>query len=171
MSGDYCIQDLGGKELALHYPDQGLILNSDRYYCLVQTELKVEGVLSWLRSFEHCNSFRAMLSGSTEGLRIEVTADQFAIFIPWPEATVAAERGRPATIVRLNTEAVPSLTLIIHLDDEAADDLFRQVVPPLPRRDPPQKLFWLADHNWVALIVLFVGISVGLIAWLLMRSV
>src|SRR6202011_1507771 len=119
--------------------------------------------LSWLRSFKHCNRFMAILSASADGLRILVSADEFAVFIPWTEATVSAERGWPATIVSLRTAAVPLLTLVFTLDDAAADDLFQGIVAPLPRREPPRRLAWWAASRWVPWVVLVAGVSAGLV--------
>jgi hypothetical protein len=143
MSGDsYSIQELGGAELARHYPDQGLLPDSNWYNAIVRTEPQVKGFLSWLGSLKHCKNFLAVLSASADGLRILVIADEFTIFIPWSQATVSAKRGWPATIVSLRTAAVPELTLRLHLDDAAADDLFQKVVSALPCRGPPRRMFW-----------------------------
>jgi hypothetical protein len=145
MSGDnYTIQELGGAELARHYPDQGVLPDSNWYNAIVRLEPQVAGFVTWLRSFQYCSGFMAVLSASSEGLRIVVLADQFTLFIPWTETIVSSERGQAATIVHLKTAAVPSLTLLINVSDAAADDLFQKVVEPLPRREPARRLFWRA---------------------------
>ena len=81
------------------------------------------------------------MSANADGLRVLINRDRFAIFIPWSEMTVSAERSQPATIVRVCAAAVPKFTLMFHLDDVAADDLLRGIVPALPMRDPPQRVF------------------------------
>ena len=171
MGGErYSIQDLGGDELARHYPDRGPLAESNWYNAVVQTAPRVDGFGSWLRGLRHVNSFLAVLSANTEGLRLVVPADEFATFIPWAEAAVAAERGRPATAVRVQPSATPALALELHLDDDAADDLFRAVLPALPRRDPPRTLgldWWLNQPLglWVGLLG---AICIGLIGWLVL---
>jgi hypothetical protein len=171
MSGEnYSIQELGGAELARHYPDRGLLPDSNWYNSVIHTKPKVEGLLSWLRSFEHCNGFMGILSARADGLRILVSTDQFAIFVPWTAATVSAERGWPVTVVRLRTAAVASLTLEFHLDDDAADDLFKGIIPALPHRDPPRRLAWWLADSWTVWIVLVAGVSAGVVAWLVSRG-
>jgi hypothetical protein len=169
--GNYTIQDLGGNELARHYPDRGALPDADRYTSILQTDPEVNGFLGWLGSFKHCNSFWAVLSGNAEGLRVQVAADEFAIFIPWSEITASALRGSPATIVRLKTAALPSLDLVFHLDDEAADTLFQSVIPPLPRRDPPRRIAWWRDHPWLAVAALVIAVSVVLIVTVLLELI
>jgi hypothetical protein len=153
-------REAGGLELARHYPDRGQISDSHWYKALVQVEIEADGVGRWLRSLSVWNqSFSAVLSADADGFRILMTLEQYAATLPWSEATVFAERGEPATVVRLRTAAVPWLTLVIHLDDAAADDLFRDVVEPLPRRDPPRRLFW--PKPWAALGLVLVMLATG----------
>jgi len=93
MSGErYSIQDLGGTELARHYPDRGLIADSNWYNAVLRAEPEAGGVVSWLRSLKHCKGFWAVLSANAEGLRVLVASDQFVVFNPWGEATVSAAR-------------------------------------------------------------------------------
>jgi hypothetical protein len=174
MSSDYySIQEIGGAELAQHYPDRGLLSESNWHNAVLHIEPQSEGLVMWLRSISiKSNGFMAVMSANTNGLRILVSLYEFAIFIPWTEAIVSAERAWPATVVRVRTTAVPSLTLVIDLDDSAADDLFGHAVQPLPRRDPPRRLAWWLAEWWVVWIVLAAGISAGLIgALVLLRKV
>jgi hypothetical protein len=163
MSESYTIQELGGLELARHYPDIGPLSDASSHTSVLSTDPQVIGFLGWLRSFRHCTSFWATLSANADGLRLAVAMDDFAVFIPWSEATVTARRGSPATVVRLRTPAMPSLDLVFNLDDEAADAFFRGIIPPLPRRDPPQHLFWWRDRPWIAGFVAAAALAVGLI--------
>ena len=170
MSGDrYSIQDLGGAELARRYPDGGALPDATTYAGILQTDPEVRGVLSWLLSFKHCNSFRAVLSADAEGLRVLVPDDGFAAFIPWGDASVSAERGSPATVVHLKAAGLSSLTLVFNLDDDAADDLFRGVVPRLPRRHPPRRLAWWQDSPWLAVGLLAAAAGAALIVASFMR--
>jgi hypothetical protein len=167
MSGErYWIQELGGSELAAHYPDRGPPADSNSYNSALQTDPKVEGILSWLASFRHCNGFAAVLSANGVGLRVLVSRDDFAIFIPWKEAELSGERSWPATTIRLTTAAMPKLTLVFTLDDEAADALFRTVIPPLEQREPPQRLWWGPSWSLGWLVATVAAISAGLIGWL-----
>jgi hypothetical protein len=168
MSEYYSIQDLGGVELAKHYPDRGLLPDSNWYSAILQTDPRTEGFLGWLASFKHCNNFWSVLSTSDDGLRVLVASDAFAIFVPWSEVTVSAQRSAPATVVRLTTAAMPSLDLVFHMDDAAADNLFRGVIPPLPRREPPRHMLWWHDHPWQAAAALVVAMSAVLILTVLL---
>ena len=123
MSDYYSIQEIGGAELARHYPDRGQIHDCHWYNATLQIESTSNGWRDWLKSLSVGNQgFIAVLSAGNDGLRVLVSLYEFAIFIPWADATVFAERGWPATVVRLKTIAVPSLTLVFNLDDAAADD-------------------------------------------------
>jgi hypothetical protein len=171
MSDYDSIQEVGGADLARHYPDRGLIPDSNWYNAALKVETTIEGWRGWLKSLSLGNqAFLAVLSANTDGLRIRVSLYDFAIFIPWAEATVSAERGWAATVVRLKTAAVPSLALVFHVDDPAADDLLWDVVEPLPQRDPPRRLAWWAAEAWVlwVVLVLVVGLGAGVIAWLVL---
>jgi hypothetical protein len=140
MSDYFSIQEIGGTELAQHYPDRGLIPDSNWYKAILTVKKDAGGFWGIFRNVE---SFIAVLSANTDGLRIFVSLDKPAIFIPWSDVSVAAERSRPATAVRLRTAAVPFINLEFHLDDTAADALFRGIIEPLPQRDPPGSLLWL----------------------------
>jgi hypothetical protein len=83
---------------------------------------------------------------------------------------VSAKRGWPVRVVSLRTAAVPSLTFELNLDDDAADDLFRDVVPALPNRKPPLRLAWWVVHSWIVCVFLVIAVSVGLIAGLVLRG-
>jgi hypothetical protein len=161
------IQEMGGTDLVRHYPDRGLIPESNWYNAVLKGETKAGGWRDWLEALARGNqAFSAVVSANAEGLRVLVLLDRFAIFIPWSEASVSAERSWPATIVRVRTAAVPSLALVFHLDDGAADDLFREVVEPLPRRDPPRRLNWCSAQWWLVWILLVIGASAGVSMWL-----
>ena len=154
MSERYTIQELGGAELARHYPDKGPLLDSNWYNGIARTKTLETGFLGWLKSLKHACGFWAVLSADPDGFRMVVASDEFAIFIPWSEATVSALRDSPATVVCLRTAAVPSLELVISLDDVAADDLFQKVIVALPRRNPPLRLLWWLDYPWQAAALL-----------------
>jgi hypothetical protein len=166
MSDYLSIQEIGGAELARQYPDRGQIHDCHWYNATLQIESTSNGWRDWLKSLSVGNQgFIAVLSAGNDGLRVLVSLYEFAIFIPWADVTVFAERGWPATVVRLKTTAVPSLSLVFNLDDAAADDLLHEVVEPLPQRTPPRRLAWWAVERkwWVAIVVLVIGVSAGLI--------
>ena len=169
MIGDtYSLAEIGGADLARPYPDRGLIASSPYHNAILRFEPKVNGILSRLHGFAvSTHGFIAVLSADHEGLRILVNLEQFAVYIPWSEATISAERGMPATVVRLTTAAMPSLALVFDLDDVAADELFRDVVPPLPSRDPPRELAWSLAQWWIVLIFLLAFGGTALTLWLL----
>jgi hypothetical protein len=163
----YTIQEIGGADLAWHYPDRGQIHESNWYNAILNIETMADGWLGWLINLPRgAQPFGAVLSANSDGLRVVVSWDEFVVFIPWVEAALSAERGWPATVVRLKTAAVPSLALVFNLDDAAADQLLRGVIQPLPLRHPPRRLAWWIAEWWVVWIVLVMGVSVGLILWL-----
>jgi hypothetical protein len=167
MSDYLSIQEIGGAELARHYPDRGLIPDSNWYNAVLHVELRAGGLRGWLNRLEvGSQAFGAVLSRNHDGLRVLICLWEFAIFIPWAEATVFAERRWAATLLRVGTVAIPSLVLEFNLDDVAADDLLRGVVEPLPLRLPPRRLAWWIADWWVAWAVLATGIGAGVIAWL-----
>jgi hypothetical protein len=139
VSDYYSIQEVGGAELARHYPDRGVISDSDYHKAVLTAGEQARG---WRRLFAKSERFIAVLSANKDGLRVFVSLDNYAIFIPWSEVTVSGERATPGTVVRLHTTAAPSVDLEFHLDDEAVDTLFANVLPPLPRRFPPGRLYW-----------------------------
>jgi len=156
MSDYYNIQEVGGTELAQHYPDRGLIANASFHRAILTVGEKSTGFWRFLRKVE---KFMAVLSANADGLRVFVSLDNFAIFIPWSEITVSAERSAPGTLVRLQTTAVSKVSLEFHLDDAAADALFAGVMPPLPQRDPPGRLFW--PKPWAVGVLVFVMLVAG----------
>jgi hypothetical protein len=167
MSENYTIQDLGGALLAEYYPDCGPLLDSHSCNSILRTVPEVDGVWSWFGSLKHGSGFWAVLDANSEGVRVLVASDNFTIFIPWHEATVTAERSSPATIVRLNTVAVPTLDLVFRMDDEAADRLLQFVGQALPRREPPQRLLWWLDKPWQGILALAIGVGAALLMfWL-----
>jgi hypothetical protein len=159
MSDYSSIQEVGGTELAASYPDRGLLPESNWYKAILTVEKEAT---RWWHRLQSVERFIAVLSADADGLRILVSLDQFAIFIPWSDVSVSAERSTPATVVHLQTAAVPSVSLELHLDDTAADDLFRRVIEPLPQRDPPGRLFWLKPGAVAVFVVVFVAVGVVL---------
>jgi hypothetical protein len=139
MSDYYSVQQVGGAELAQRFPDRGVISDSEYHKALLTAAKKATG---WRRLFNKSERFIAVLSANKVGLRVLVSRDNFAIFIPWSEMAVSAERSSPGTIVRLQSAAVSAVNLEFHLDDTAADGIFYGIIPPLPRRDPPGCLYW-----------------------------
>jgi hypothetical protein len=138
VSDYFSIQDIGGTDLARHYPDRGLISESNWYNAILKVETKLDRWWKWLESFVRGNqAFGAVLSANRDGLRILVSMDKFTAFVPWSEASVSAKRMSQVTVIRLRPAAVPSLTLVFHLNSDAADDLFRHVAGALPLRLPP----------------------------------
>ena len=162
MSDYYRIQDVGGAELTRHYPDQGVIADSDWHRAILVARKGAR--VGWRRLFAKYERFLAVLSADKHGLRVFVALDKFAVFIPWPEITVSAERTTPGTIVRLQTSAVPLLDLEFHLDDAAADDLFKSVMAPLPKRDPPGRIYWPKPWATGVLVSLMLATAVGLVS-------
>jgi len=150
MSDYYSIQQVGGAELARHYPDRGVIANSDYHRAFLAAR---EIATGWRRLFAKSERFITVLSADKEGLRMFVSLDNFAVFIPWSEMVVSGERSTPATVVRVQTVKVPNVSLEFYLDDAAADNLFSGVMAPLPRRDPPARIYW--PKPWA------VGVLVG----------
>jgi hypothetical protein len=150
MSDYYSIQEVGGAELARHYPDRWVIPDSDYHKAVLAAG---ERAHAWRRLFAKSERFIAVLSANKEGLRVFVALDNFAVFIPWSEVTVSGERATPGTVVRLQTAAVPCMNLEFHLDDEAVDTLFAGVLAPLPRRFPPGRIYW--PEPWA------VGVLIG----------
>jgi hypothetical protein len=159
MSDDYSIQEVGGAELAQHYPDRGIISHSDYHRAILTAGKRASG---WRRLFVKYERFLAVLSADKDGLRVFVALDQFAVLIPWSEMTVAAERSTPATVVRVQTTALPSLDLEFHLDDAAVDALFHAVLAPLPKRDPPGRIYWPKPWATGLLVGLMLATAVGL---------
>jgi hypothetical protein len=190
MSGDSdSLLALGGSELAQHYPDRGLLPSSNWHNATLSVEADAGGLWGWLKRLE-VHSFGAVLSANGEGLRVAVLPEEFATFIPWPEATVSAERAWPVTVIRLKARAVPALTLVLHLDDAAADELLQGAVPPLPQRAPPRRparlkpwaaavvglgllavggslaSLWRSEVAWpVAVVVAVAGVCLALLVW------
>jgi hypothetical protein len=149
MSDYYTIQDVGGADLARHYPDRGVISDSDYHRAVLVAGQEASG---WRRLFAKSERFIAVLSANKDGLRIFVSLNNFAAFVPWSELTASGERATPGTVVRLKTSAVPCMYLIFHLNDEAADSIFAGVVAPLPQRLPPGRLYWPKPWAFGALV-------------------
>ncbi len=171
MSDYYSIQEVGGAELARHYPDRGVISDSNWYNAVLKVKTRVEGWRGWLIRLHLGNqAFGAVLSASTEGVRVFIALDKFAAFLPWSELSVSAERTLPATIIRLSPAAGPSLKLVCHLDDDAADDLLRHTSVQLHPRIPPRRLGRELDNPWLTALLLFAVLIVVLFTWAFMRA-
>jgi hypothetical protein len=91
------------------------------------------------RKDDKTQPFQAVLSASSGGLGILVASDAFAVSLPWARATVSGKRSWPATVIRILTEAGPSVILVFNLDD-AADDLLPDVVEALEVQVPQRRL-------------------------------
>jgi hypothetical protein len=160
MTDSYSLCEIGGSELARHYTDRGPIPDSHWYDAILAVETDADGLWGKLNRLSAAtHRFGAVLSGNSEGLRIVVSSEQFAAFVPWSEAEVSAERGVPATVVRLRASAVGSACLVLHVDDAAADDLLRAVLGPLPRRDPPGRLLRLRPWALGVLVIAMLALA------------
>src|SRR5262245_34746787 len=112
MSDYYSIQEVGGAELARHYPDRGLIPDAPWHKAILTAATKASG---WRRLFQKSEHFIAVLSADAGGLRILVSLDDFGVYVPWSEVSVSAERSTPGSVVRLQTAAASSISLEFHL--------------------------------------------------------
>jgi hypothetical protein len=112
----------GWFELTRPYPDRGPLNEADWYNGLLRIGLGGAG---------------AVVAANGEGLRLVVGSGVSAMFVPWSEVTVSGRRGWVDTVIRLHTKAVPSLPLILHLDDAEADALLRPAGVTLPPRRWP----------------------------------
>jgi hypothetical protein len=172
MSDSYSIQEVGGAELAQHYPDRGVIPDSDYHKAVLTAGQQASG---WRKLFAKSERFIAALSAHQDGLRVFVSRDNFKVLVPWSELTASGERATPGTVVRLKTTAVPSMNLELHLDDEAADTIFAGVIAPLPRRSPPGRLYWPKPWAFAALIgfmlVAAITLAVLKLHWLVLFAV
>jgi hypothetical protein len=167
MSDYYNIQEVGGSELARPYADRGIIPKATWHRAVLTAGKKVTG---WRRWFQPSERFIAILSANSDGLRVLVSLDNFAVFIPWSELSASGERSAPGTVIRLQTAALPHVHLEFHLDDVAADELFAGVMLPLPQRDPPGRLLW--PKPWVIAVLVSVAVAVGvLFHWLQLSGI
>jgi hypothetical protein len=162
MSDHYSVQEVGGAELAEHFPDRGVIPDSKYHRAVLTAAIQASG---WRRLFAKSERFIAVLSANRDGLRVLVSLDNFATFIPWSEMAVSAERSESGTIVRLQLAAVSAVNLELHLNDTAADAVFSGIIPPLPRRDPPGRLYWPRPWAVGALVAVMLAVA-GVLALL-----
>jgi hypothetical protein len=51
------------------------------------------------------------------------------------------------------------VSLELHLNDAAADEVFRGAMPPLPVRDPPGRIGWLKPWAVVVLLAVMFGLA------------
>jgi hypothetical protein len=109
----------GWFELTRPYPDRGPLTEVDWYNAILRIGTGGAGVI---------------VAANAEGLRLVVGSGVSAMFVPWPEVTVSGRRGWVDTVIRLQTRAVPSLPLILHLDDAEADAVLRPAGVVLPAR-------------------------------------
>jgi hypothetical protein len=167
MSEHYSIQEVGGTELVDQFPDCGLIPEANWHKAILTAGKEAHG---WQRLFRKTERFISILSANDAGLRLVVTLDDFATFIPWSELNVTAERSMPGTAVCVRTAKVPLLLLEFHLDDTAADELFTSRIPPLPQRDPPGRIYWPKPWAVGLLITVMLAASFVLV-WLHLSNV
>jgi hypothetical protein len=109
----------GWFELTRPYPDRGPLNEADWYNALLRIGTGGAG---------------AVVAANGEGMRLVVGSGLSALFVPWSEVTVSGRRGWMDTVVQLHTRAVPSLPLILHLDDAEADAVLRPAGVALPAR-------------------------------------
>jgi hypothetical protein len=109
----------GWFELTRPYPDRGSLDDVDWYTAPLRIGIGGAG---------------AIVSANAEGLRLVVGSGLSALFVPWSEVTVSGEREWIDTVIRLQTRAVPSLPLVLHLEDDEADALLRPAGLTLPAR-------------------------------------
>jgi hypothetical protein len=62
----------------------------------------------------------------------------------------------------LQTAALPPLDFEFHVDDDAADALFQGVIAPLPKRDPPGRIYWPKPWAMGLLVSLMLVAAIGL---------
>lgn len=126
---DLDIRDVAGPELALYYPDRGILHASEFFRAQLRFEPR-DDEAGWFRRFElSTHSFSTVLSSSDEGLRMFVPQYQYSLFIPWAEADCSAERWGDRVIVRVTTREVPSPAVVVDLPHAAAHYLFGKVIP------------------------------------------
>jgi hypothetical protein len=95
MSEYYSIQEVGGSELARHFPDCGILPDATWHRAVLTAGKKASG---WRRLFQPSQRFIAVLSANSDGLRLFVALDNFALFIPWSEMSASGERSAPGTV-------------------------------------------------------------------------
>jgi hypothetical protein len=109
----------GWFDLAAAYPDRGPLNEADWYHALFRIGSGGAGVI---------------VSANAEGLRLVVGSGFSAVFVPWSEATVSGKRSWVNTAIRLATRAVPSVPLVVYIDDAEADAVLRPAGVVLPAR-------------------------------------
>lgn len=160
---DVDIRDLAGTEMALHYPDRGILHASEFFRAGLHFEPSREES-GWMRRFEvRSQSFSTVLSSDAEGLRIFVPSYQYSLYIPWAEATCSAERWGNQVIVRITTHEVPTPKIVLSLSEAAAELLFVKVIPGLndPSTMPHARIDPLQAALWAVLIVIAISTFIG----------
>ena len=109
----------GWFELTAAYPDGGPLYEVPWCYGLLRIGVGGAG---------------AVVAANSEGLRLAVCSGLSAVFVPWSEVTVSGRRGWVGTVIRLNTRAVASVPLALHLDDAEADAVLRSAGVALSAR-------------------------------------
>jgi hypothetical protein len=103
--------------------------------------------------------FPIALAADGEGVRLSVSLSPHAIFLPWSELSVSGKRGWFDTVVRLRTSEVPGVTLVLNIDDAAADVIFRGALASLPER----RLGWRPSRTVVLLVAIMAGLVCALV--------
>jgi hypothetical protein len=109
----------GWFELTGPYPDRGPLNDVNWYNAVLRIGTGGAG---------------AVVAANAGGLRLAVGSGLSATFFPWSEVTVSGRRGWVDTVIRLQTRAVPSVPLVLHLDDAEADAILRWAGVALPAR-------------------------------------
>jgi hypothetical protein len=105
----------------------------------------------------------AIVAANAEGLRVVVGSGLSAAFFPWSKAVVAGKRVWEGTAIRLQTNAVGAVPVLLYLDDADADAILRAAGVALPAcrsRSGP----WLLVGGAVA------GLLASLLAFALMAG-
>jgi len=139
----------GWFELTQPYPDRGPLNEADWYNAILRIGTGGAG---------------AVVAANAEGLRLVVGSGLSALFVPWSEATVSGRRGWVDTVIRLHTRAVPSLPLVLHLDDAEADAFLRPSGVAMPARrwrwGP-----WLCVAAAIGVLVALLGVGLLWTKW------
>jgi hypothetical protein len=81
MSDRYSVQEVGGAEMAQHFPDRGVIVDSEYHRAFLTAGKQASG---WRRLFNKSERFIAVLSANNDGLRVLVSLDTSPSSSPGP---------------------------------------------------------------------------------------
>jgi len=99
--------------------------------------------------------FSAIVAANADGVRVAVGSGVSAIFLPWSDVVVSAGRGLVDTQIRLDPIWLSATPLVLHLDDEEADQVLRSAGVVLSaRRQPRAPSLWIAGALGVFLALL-----------------